>query len=116
MPLFCIEWPDPHDHSEQATLRREDVQIHIEPIAHDSAVVSVFAHVYSDSHHKPEEVHLNTRRLKSFFVFKGQLPRDTDRLFLILLAARAITAAVFYDDLLLPEEWQKKQETLIPLL
>ena len=115
MPIFCIEWPDPHDHSERATLRRENVQIYIEPIDQDSATVSVFAHIYSDTHSKLENIRLNKRRQISFFVFRGQLPRDHDRLFLILGTARAILNAVFYDDLLSSEEWQEKQKILMPL-
>lgn len=82
------------------------IQVHIKPQG-DGAVVIIDAAAFSD---------VQERRLRTFSVFKGQLPLDKDRLEAWLEASRAILAAISDRDLLSVEEWKKREKlSLSPL-
>ena len=106
-PVFMMEWRDKQD-----GLTRS-IQVCLEPDAGqvtpsaEEAVVGVFAHCYSDK---------DGRRIKSFYVMQGLLPRDRARVVPALRTAITLLTAIRKADLLAAQVWQKKQAVLSPIL
>ena len=103
---FLIEWPRKRDLNFTGLVRV--IQINIEP-SDEVGVMKVSASVFSDKNN-PAGSCPSARRLKSFAIFKGILPRDKDsRLLHMLIIAHTLIWRTVEEDLLDVGAWQEEQ-------
>ena len=107
-PIFMIEWP-----KTDTTLRelKRCVQIYIDPIDQDQAQIRVFTHAHLDS----RPLNPDLRRLRSFYVFQGILPKDVSKIDRWLKTAIGLVLNLAEDDLLGNNEWLERQAKLSPI-
>lgn len=107
-PVFMMEWRDRSNGLTRSIQVCLNVRLgNTVTSSGEEIVVGVFAHAYSDT---------QGRRIKSFFVMNGLLPRDAGRVVSGLRAAVTLLGATREGDLLSAEEWHAKHPKLTPIL
>lgn len=111
-PTFIFRWPDTKQQTTSVVLRA--INVYIYPGVEDKALMYMYVNVFSDKDN-PDGTNPKGRRLRSFHVMKGELPRDESIIGSWLWAAREIALAVREEDLFDIERWQEFNSKLQPL-